>query len=435
MSSEAVFNNPVGLVTLSPVAIGDTVIALNQVVGAANTQFRLKIGAEIVVVTNGGGTATVTVTRGQENTAPNSYPAGMAVKLDLTAGGLINYISQTIAGTPSSGVQSVGAGSHVTVTGTASNPIVNASGVVQSVTAGTNVTVTGTTANPIINASGGSGPTAPYFNVKDYGAKGDGSTDDTVAIQNASNAASGAQNNTGGVVWFPAGQYLVTGQLVSASEWLGSGASDDVGDGVGSQIIYKGTDGDDALTYSGAKIEGIGFFNQTTGAVTAGVNCIFAQVVGSCRIADCTFQGFTKSAVGGEDSLGASNYRFTVERNMFISCSIPAGGPDAGIVVWKGRGGGGQKSITGNLFKDCTNAETPGGLIFVEDAHSSNFTIAENQMIGGTAANGVYVAADSSPIHDYYAIVGNNFTGASTAVNDNGTGTHKTIQTGPMKWS
>ena len=43
------------------------------------------------------------------------------------------------------------------------------------------------------------------INVKDFGAKGDGSTDDTVAIRNAVAACSGAQ------LYFPSGTYLVSG--------------------------------------------------------------------------------------------------------------------------------------------------------------------------------------------------------------------------------
>jgi hypothetical protein len=46
------------------------------------------------------------------------------------------------------------------------------------------------------------------INVKDYGAKGDGTTDDTVAIQNAIAAC-----NEGQVVFFPSGSYLVSSTL------------------------------------------------------------------------------------------------------------------------------------------------------------------------------------------------------------------------------
>ncbi len=53
-----------------------------------------------------------------------------------------------------------------------------------------------------VNANG----VTDWFNVKRYGAKGDGSTDDTTAIQAAITAAQVA----GGTVYFPAGIYIVT---------------------------------------------------------------------------------------------------------------------------------------------------------------------------------------------------------------------------------
>lgn len=48
-----------------------------------------------------------------------------------------------------------------------------------------------------------------YTSVKDYGAKGDGVTDDSAAIQNAINAVA----PTGGTVFFPAGTYLCNNSL------------------------------------------------------------------------------------------------------------------------------------------------------------------------------------------------------------------------------
>jgi hypothetical protein len=49
---------------------------------------------------------------------------------------------------------------------------------------------------------------APWINVVDAGAVGDGTTDDTAAIQLAVDSLSGSQ----GTVFFPAGFYLITGR-------------------------------------------------------------------------------------------------------------------------------------------------------------------------------------------------------------------------------
>lgn len=53
--------------------------------------------------------------------------------------------------------------------------------------------------------------TSPLFNVKDYGAAGNGTTDDSTAIQSAMDAA---MENGGGTVIFPAGNYLVGTTLI-----------------------------------------------------------------------------------------------------------------------------------------------------------------------------------------------------------------------------
>lgn len=61
---------------------------------------------------------------------------------------------------------------------------------------------------------------AIYTNVKQYGAVGDGSTDDTTAISNANTAVAA----TGGTLYFPPGTYITTTQTLNAKvHWRGSG--------------------------------------------------------------------------------------------------------------------------------------------------------------------------------------------------------------------
>lgn len=72
------------------------------------------------------------------------------------------------------------------------------------------VTATGTTtARTLAERS------ADRFNVKDYGAKGDGATDDTAAVQAALTAAA-ASGRQGGTVIFPRGEYRITSTITVA---------------------------------------------------------------------------------------------------------------------------------------------------------------------------------------------------------------------------
>jgi hypothetical protein len=58
-------------------------------------------------------------------------------------------------------------------------------------------------------------------NVKSFGAKGDGVTDDTLAVQNAINAVMGVNGDgAGGTVFFPSGTYLILGQLIIPNDGL-----------------------------------------------------------------------------------------------------------------------------------------------------------------------------------------------------------------------
>jgi parallel beta-helix repeat protein len=87
------------------------------------------------------------------------------------------------------------------------------------------------------------------FNVKDYGAKGDGVTNDTIAIQAALNAARAAG---GGDVYIPAGDYIVTGNGKSSDGALRVYSNTNFyGDGMGLTNI-KVADG-----YNKAAVTGI----------------------------------------------------------------------------------------------------------------------------------------------------------------------------------
>jgi hypothetical protein len=82
-------------------------------------------------------------------------------------------------------------------------------------------------AGKFLKASGGWAiPPIQMLNAKDYGAVGDGSADDTTAIQNAINAAAALQAGRGRGVFLPAGIYKVTAALtILSSNFILAGES------------------------------------------------------------------------------------------------------------------------------------------------------------------------------------------------------------------
>lgn len=116
----------------------------------------------------------------------------------------------------------------------------DSAGAVTWLAPGTNLSITGTT----LNATGGGGATAYWVSVKDYGAVGDGTTDDTTAIQNAFNAVT-----AGGIIVIPSGTYRISAPLTMTSQTgvtiVGVGRVNGSETGSkGSKILASGYSGD-----------------------------------------------------------------------------------------------------------------------------------------------------------------------------------------------
>lgn len=183
---------------------------------------------------------------------------------------------------------------------------------------------------------------AIFINVRDYGAVGDGSTDDTAAIQAALDTVSGASNLGSGTIYFPMGIYCHTGLLLIGTAGNGfvlRGAS--VGRlPYGSSLKYTGASAGTGFEMRGVnktRIEHLGFdgnaianpnmwvrSNQAYGGVgSSGVtfdNCVFTgakNVAGRQEVAlgevtvgdtyqvsevlfnNCVFQGVVAAAGSG----------------------------------------------------------------------------------------------------------------------------------------
>lgn len=170
-------------------------------------------GSELVEVSKLSASVTITGTTISAQASDNSFndSANGFVAAGFTTGKTVKVSGFTGSGANNivSGVVTAVTAGKLTIGGTDGDVIVDDA-------AGESVTITQwdskrSTAQDVaaLGASGGS-----LFNVKSYGAIGDGSTDDTSAIQAAIDAAAAAG---GGVVYFPAGTYIVGGALQDTS--------------------------------------------------------------------------------------------------------------------------------------------------------------------------------------------------------------------------
>ena len=136
----------------------------------------------------------------------------------------------------------------------------------------------------------------PVYNVKGYGAKGDGVTDDTTAIQAAITAA-GAVG--GGIVFFPYGTYLVSDDLtVSYNKIVLMGVS---GDASTIKVVNNATGIAHApifITGDYVTVDSLGIDGNIDNNSTLVISGIYNEsttglTIKDCKIKDCIFNGIT----------------------------------------------------------------------------------------------------------------------------------------------
>jgi len=141
-----------------------------------------------------------------------------------------------------------------------------------------------------VGPSGPQGPqgtTTYVYNVKSpvYGAKGDGSTDDTASIQSAITAAT----TTGGTVFFPAGTYKITSG-VSLSITNGSDPGPRVhflGEGIGASIIKQFSSSSNGINIVSTNVNCYVQISSLTILGAGGGSGINFSGGWFCRIRDC----------------------------------------------------------------------------------------------------------------------------------------------------
>lgn len=176
----------------SLVATGSTAAAWSSIVNSFNSR------SGTVVPVSGDYTAAQVTNAADKSSSSTQAFTGAISTPDLIVSGLTGatansrYVGATTSGAPTSGTFAVG------------DHVIDQTGVVWICTvAGTPGTWINTVAKNDF-----------FYNVKYYGAKGDGVTDDRAAIQSAVAAANAAG---GGIVFFPPGTYLIGNPIVALS--------------------------------------------------------------------------------------------------------------------------------------------------------------------------------------------------------------------------
>lgn len=198
-----------------------------------------------------------------------------------------------------------------------------------------------------------------FFNVKgaSYGALGDGSHDDTSAIQAAINASDSA----GGIVYFPPGDYRITSALTTTGKtsFLGCGANaSSIGiDHASNHLLTVSSN----PTYQTVEIKGLRLYAKQTNTGRI-LNLLDNRVA----VRDCH--------IGGSNSTGtALAYLATSNVFMFENCYFqPAGATTA--AVYSNSAGTGIVRISGGTIEPL-NANRTGvnnALVYCTRVHVSD---------------------------------------------------------------
>jgi len=227
-----------------------------------------------------------------------------------------------------------------------------------------------------------------YVNVKNYGAEGDGSTDDTTAI----NAARTAAQTAGGNLYFPVGTYLVS---TDAALTLTSGNVNLIGDG--SSTIIKAADSADLatliastggqLTIRDMVLDG----NRAGGGTSSTTSYVLFSSTARFKAVNVEVKnGYRVGVFVGDNTTSPTDVLF---RDCWIhdNGGLAAGGIGVGIF------GGGTKPVDGLKivncrFEDNYNTVTGPGDSTALNLTATNVTITENYFLNNYNVNGAMVA-------------------------------------------
>ena len=253
------------------------------------------------------------------------------------------------------------------------------------------------------------------INVLDYGATGDGTTDDTAAMQAAITAATGNGQST---LYIPTGTYIVKSQLnVSQCSVLGDGvyaSKIKAGSGyTGNNLMVVGSLAQN-LVYENFQLDGNTGIANVKGLLIEGnvLHCRFSTI----KISNCT--DIALYIKGGDSGTTRPSV------NTFIDLRI-IDNDYTGLYITEGRGntflncnfeqlGGIGVYVDGNaldnpsefLFQGCWIEVAVGGGFYIQDAFA--FTLLQNTVVSITNGN-PFTILDS-----YFCTIQQNSTNALT---------------------
>jgi hypothetical protein len=255
---------------------------------------------------------------------------------------------------------------------------------------------------------------AHVVNVRDYGATGNGSTDDAAAIQSAVAAVTG----TGGTVYFPPGTYKVGTSIVPANNvaLIGSGVGSAVIAPAGTACAVRGSTIKTApltrFTMAHLSIDGANQGPQ----FSVGIKGVFVQYLAQCQFEDLIIQNCVATGLGIDFlTQGTVIHAVRAIGNGRLNRGGGSGGGSSGIGI-----GTGQYPVEDFVISDCYAANNGRYGIFLESQTgltSYGMRIA-NCFATGNLNHGFGSAGGNGTIWSHCVSYGNNIDGFSI---DNGT--------------
>jgi len=265
-------------------------------------------------------------------------------------------------------------------------------------------------------------------NVKDYGALGDGSTNDTSAIASAATAA----NSAHGVLYFPPGNYITDAITITGATGLSI-----CGDGIGISVLKRRV-----LNSSGGVLNISSSNHVTTSGLTFDGNCNTRTSGGQAVIYDASQSSFNDCEIinSGEYAFFAGSGATTITNlsvyNPYIHACYADGinfqnvtksvinnpridGADDDLIAigFNGSGAASEIAINGGVIKSRNDLGTTWGrgLAIIGASHVT----ATGLYVSGVKQHGLYIAKESGSRPTDILISGCTFKGNAIASGHN----------------